>query len=178
MDKPLRSRILAELHRLRIPVVLIGAQAVKALGSPRESWDLDFAARNLDIDQIIDFMYGLGLRLPVATPEGRPIQWARSAGEAKKFVEREKSGALNFFITDESDNIVDQIDFVIDNPIPFAMLMRDADILSEEPALRRASIDHLITMKEKCLANRDKITDQVDLAFLRQLKAKAKRKRR
>lgn len=173
MAKPLRRQVLEELHKRRIPAILIGAQAVKVLGSSRESFDVDFAARIIDVDAIIDFMYALGFRLPMAAPEIGRVRWAKSAAAAKRFVEAAKAGALNFFITDADDQIVDQVDFVVDHPIPFARLSRDAVTLATDPLLKRASVDHLIAMKEKRIAaGQGKATDEADLAFLRELKRK------
>lgn len=162
--------LVRKLNAAKIPVVLIGAKAVNILGSSRLSADMDWAARILDADRIIDLMYGIGYRLPVRILKDESVQWAKSAAQARKHASRAKLGALNFYLLDERGDAVDQIDFVFENPVPFAMLQRDARIVSKDPALASASAAHLIRMKEARIAKGDgKATDEADLAFLKGL---------
>lgn len=179
MKKVSAVELVRKLERAKIPVVLIGAKAVNVLGSSRLSADMDWGARILDADKIIDLMYAQGYLIPTKVLSGDRILWAKTADHAKAHVEREKSGALNFYLVDADGQAIDQIDFVFENPIPFAVLKRDANIICKNPKLASASVDHLIAMKEKRIADgKGKMTDEVDLAFLRELKQKKKKKSR
>ncbi len=159
----------------RIPLVLIGAKACNVLGSSRLSGDMDWAARIVDADQIIDLMYELDYRMPLSVDSNQNVTWAEKKTVAKNYANRAKLGALNFYLRDEQGEVIDQIDFVFENPVPFAILKRDAAIVSENPRLACASVDHLIQMKEKRIAEgKGKDTDHTDIQFLQKVKSKKK----
>lgn len=165
--------LIQHFNEHRVPLVLIGAKACNVLGSSRLSGDMDWAARIVDADKIIELMYELGYRLPVSVDSRKNVHWAETVAAAKNYANRARLGALNFYLRDEQGEAVDQIDFVFENPIPFAILKRDAKIVSVDPRLACASVDHLIRMKEKRISEgKGKETDMTDLAFLRGLKAK------
>jgi len=137
-------------------------------GSARETYDVDYAARAIDIDKIISIMYENGFRIATKIIRNR-VLWAKTGRVASRFVEEGKKGALNFSITDGQGKIMESIDFVIENPIPFPFLTRDAT--RGNPPV--ASIDHLIRMKTKRLKEgKGSDSDRMDLVFLKGLKKK------
>jgi hypothetical protein len=169
---PDRLRIIAALTEKEIPAVMIGAQAMRFHGSSRESLDIDFAVRTVDVDAILELMYPLGYRLPIAvSPGGSRAVWAPAAEEAAACIEREKRGALNLYFLDASGAPVDQVDFVYDYPVPFAMLLARSLVVRENPELRCASVGDLVLMKESRLAQgQGGPADEADLAFLKKLR--------
>lgn len=170
MAIPDHREILTVLADNDIPLVLIGAQALRVYGSSRESFDLDFAARTVDADPILELLYGFGYRLPVAvSADGNQASWATSAADARAIVEMEKRGALNLYFLDQNAPL-DQIDFMFDLPMPFARLKANARLIRETPPLYCASVQDLITLKEWRLASgMGSTADQLDLEFLRGL---------
>jgi len=166
-----RLAIITRLASSEIPLVLIGAQALRVLGSARESLDIDFAIREVDVDPVLDILYEYGYRLPVSvSPDGSSVVWANDVQSASDAILADRRGALNMYFLDDDKDPIDQMDFVFDNPVPFARLFKAARIIRTDPEIRSASAEHLIIMKETRLANGEGgPNDEVDLAFLRSL---------
>jgi hypothetical protein len=177
-----RRDVLEELFKRHIQTVLIGGLAVKVHGTPRMTEDMDLAARLVDMDTIVDMMYDLGYRLPTSAvdlPDGsQKITWAEDSRIAKSYAEKNKLGACNFHMTvsPDSDDVVDQVDFIFENPVPFSRIMGQAKLISETPPIRVACVLHLIAMKERRVADgKAGPNDECDLRFLRELQTHAEK---
>lgn len=169
--QPDRQALFTALSSAGIPFILIGAQALRFYGSPRNSYDIDFAIRTVDIDSVLEHAYQAGYRLPVRvdTDGSNPV-WAKNAAAAGEIINREKRGALNLFFLNNEGYPVDQIDFVYDNPVPFAKLNRNAAPVNSNPPIRCASPADLLSMKEKRLQNgQGSNSDRMDVEFLHKL---------
>lgn len=170
-----RLDIIKRITREKIPLVLIGGQAVNFHGYPRETTDVDFATRIIDVDKIIDIMYEFGFKLPRQSGKTpKEVRWIESSSEAKNFAEKHKLGSLNFYLLSEDyEEVIDNIDFIFDNPVPFARLYSDGIPLKGDVPIKVSSIEHLILMKEKSLKKReDRIrgeVDKMDVVILREL---------
>lgn len=174
---PEKWAILRRLESENVPVVLIGGQAVRSYGSTRLTEDFDVASRAIDIDRIIDIMYEFGYMIATASSSdsGKAI-WARTPVVAKEFIEATKPGSLNFYFLNSEGDPIDVFDYVYECPVPFARLRADARTIWEDPKIVAASIDHLITMKEKCVAaNRGRPTDSHDIGYLKLINEKRRR---
>lgn len=171
-----RLGIITELASAGIPLVLIGAQAMRVLGSSRESLDIDFAIREVDVDAVIDALYAHGYRMPISvSSDGNSVQWAKDAQAASDAIVQDKRGALNMYFLDSDGDPIDQMDFVFDNPVPFARLYKYATSIRTDPEIRSASLHHLIIMKETRIKRGDAgPNDEIDLAFLRALEISKK----
>jgi hypothetical protein len=164
--------LLRRLKKAGVPVVLIGGKAMMVHGSPRVSIECDFAARTTDIDRIIEVLYAAGYRVPRSA---EPLRFSATAAAARAFAERGKVGALNFYLLDKGE-IVDQVDFVFEIPVPFPRLRRRAKILESYEDLPVASLEDLETMKEKRLrAGGGGPADRADLRFIRSRKGRSRR---
>ena len=64
-----KKQLLRDLYENQITAILIGGIALRLYNSPRVTHDLDLAVRTLDIDKIIDLMYGHGYYLIVSVEE-------------------------------------------------------------------------------------------------------------
>jgi len=160
--------ILADLDTAGIPLVLSGAQALRIYGSKRETSGIEFAVREIDADTIIEILYKHGYRLPVRVDEASGIiEWAAACEDAQAAVAFDKRGALNMYLSGERHAMLDRIDFVFDNPVPFAILKKRARVIREQPELRCAAACDLKAILEKRVATGNgEESDAADLEFL------------
>lgn len=129
--------------------------------------DLDLAARLIDADRIIEAMYALGYRMPTrVSSDGRRASWAKTPTQARRHAERMKLGSFHFFLV-RGKEILDQIDFIFENPVPFARLHQEAVRIQKKPEILVACLKHLRTMKQTRIARGEAgPADETDLAFI------------
>ena len=141
---------------------------MRVYGNSCESYEIDFAVRNIDSDPIIELMYTIGYILPSGiSTDTDEIIWAETEENAHISINEDKRGELFFYTLDGHGNPLDQIGFVIDNSIPFMRLKQHALLIRENPDLYCASIDDLIIMKQNRIEKGfGSEADKVDLDFL------------
>ncbi len=172
-----KKQLLRDLYENQITAILIGGIALRMYNSPRVTHDLDLAVRTLDIDKIIDLMYGHGYYLIVSV-EDDCARVQLTPTEAKSWIEDEKSGSATFVGFGKKTlheciplidiDITTQVDYLFELSIPVTRLKERAKkIPMEDFFILVASIEDLIVLKE----NRKEKTnaDYADIQFLQNL---------
>jgi hypothetical protein len=153
--------VLRALQDGEVRFVLVGGTAVILHGVPRTTADLDIVLdlEESNVRRLVEAMTRLGFRprAPVAAAD------LASAERRREWIAEKGMRAFTF---QRPGRLLDEVDVVIDSPLGFAELMREARVL-EAAGLRLpvASPRHLIRMKEA--TGRDQ--DAADVDALRRL---------
>ncbi len=159
------DRFLLPIRKLtedKVPFVIVGGLAVVLHGHLRLTMDLDLAISLSDenIKSLVKSLTQAGFvpRLPISLNDFCDSQ------TRKDWINNKGMKALNLWIPPDPFS---SLDIMIDIPIDFDTLLKDSQtMLLEEAEVKVASIDHLISLKEK--AGRD--TDKSDIIALRKIK--------
>lgn len=153
--------VLGGLRDGDVRFVLVGGTAVILHGVPRTTADLDIVIdlEESNVRRLIEVMTRLGFhpRAPVPSAD------LASAERRREWIEEKGMRAFTF---QRPGRLLDEVDVIIDSPLGFAELIREARVL-EAAGLRLpvASPRHLIQMKEA--TGRDQ--DAADADALRRL---------
>ena len=172
-----QKEILKLLADNRILYVLIGGYAMRIYNSPRITHDVDLAIRTLDVDAIIDILYGHKFFLAYDAGEDGVLV-KKNPGEAKDWVENSKSGSMSFIkiVCEITDNCVfykdidpnSQIDFLFELSVPILRLKERAVLHHyEDLDLNVVSMEDLLTLKKD--RKNKSASDIADIEFLEAL---------
>ncbi len=136
--------VLAGLQAADVRFVLVGGLAVILHGVPRTTADLDLV---LDLEEsnvlrFVEVMTRLGFTPRAPVPAADLV----SADRRREWVAEKGMRAFTFH---RPGRILDEVDVLIDAPIPFIEMMEGAEVLAAEGLrLCVANARHLIRMKE------------------------------
>lgn len=155
------EEVLRALDAASIRYVLVGGVAVVMHGVPRTTADLDIAIdlEESNVRRLVEVMTALGFvpRAPVGALE------LASAERRRTWIADKHMAAFTFH---RPGRPLDEVDVLIDPPLPFAELAAGADIVEAEGLrLPIAGIRHLIRMKEQA----GRAQDVADADALRRL---------
>jgi len=136
--------VLVALQEGGVRYVLVGGTAVILHGVPRTTADLDIVIdlEEANVGRLVEAMTRLGFRPRAPVPAAD----LASAERRREWIEEKGMRAFTFH---RPGRLLDEVDVLIDTPLTFAELARDAQVL-EAGGLRLpvASARHLIRMKE------------------------------
>lgn len=137
--------VLRALDAAAVRFVLVGGVAVILHGVPRTTADLDLAIdlEEGNVRRLVEVMEALGFvpRAPVAAVE------LVSADRRRDWIIDKHMTAFTFH---RPGRPLDEVDILIDPPLPFAELAASADVVEAEGLrLPIAGLRHLIRMKER-----------------------------
>lgn len=175
--------LIERLAERGIFAVIVGGIALRLYDSPRVTQDLDLAVRTLDIDDIIDSMYADGFALVTAVDE-ESVTLVRDPTAADTWIEMKRPGSLSFiarpsvqstgeFIVSKHRDVdvLSQVDFLIDLPIPYTRLRKNARTFKAgNTELLVASPSDIVALKK---ARPDRSSaDNADIDYLNDLMAR------